>query len=123
MTVFTEGKHTAEHIIEEIGVSFSREEITVVSGAGVILPGTVLGKITASGKYKPATATGSDGAQIASVVSIYGCDATSADAKVVVSARGTVVNSKLVTYGSTIDDAAKKAAANVQLAASGIIVR
>ena len=123
MAVFTEGKHAAEHVMEELGVNYSRETVTVVSGAGVILPGTVLGKITASGKYKPATATGSDGAQVASVVAIYGCDATSADAAVVVSARATTVNGKLITYGATIDDATKKAAANAQLLSAGIVVR
>lgn len=123
MAALTEGKHPAEHILDELGVNYSRDVITVVSGSGVIVPGTVLGKITASGKYKPATATGTDGAQVASVVSIYGCDATSADATVVVSSRATAVNSNLITYGATIDDATKKAAANAQLLAAGIVVR
>ena len=123
MVTLNEGRYPEEHLLWEPNRDYCREVITVLSGSGVIEPGTVLGKITASGKYKPATATGTDGAQVASVVSVYGCDATSADATVLASVRLTAVNGKQIVYGATINDDAKKAAANAQLAAVGIVVR
>ena len=123
MTVFTEGRHAAEFVMEELGVNFARDTITIVSGAGVIAPGTVLGKITASGKYKPSTATGADGGQTAVALNLYEVDATSADVEVAAITRGATVNGKLIAYDSTVDDDAKKAAKATQLAAAQIIVR
>ena len=39
-------------VFEECGITrYSRENIVVVSGSGPLPTGTVLGKITASGKY------------------------------------------------------------------------
>lgn len=123
MPALVEGKHTAEHIIEEIGIGYARETVIMVSGSGKVIAGTPLGKLTANGKYKPVTATGSDGGQIAVAVSIYDCDATSADALIVVSARATVLNGKMLTYPATINDAPKRAAVIAQLATVNILVR
>lgn len=123
MTVFTEGRHAAEFLMEELGVNHARDTITIASGSGVVEAGTVLGKITASGKYKPSTATGSDGAQTAVALNIYKVDATSADVQVAAVTRGASVNGKIIAYDATVDDATKKAAKAAQLAAVGIIVR
>lgn len=124
MTTFTEGRHPGEFLLSEANFHRSRDEITIASGSGKIEPGTVLGLVTASGKYKPATdTTGDDGAETAVAIALYGVDATSADAKVAAITRDAEVKGHALVYGSTIDNDNKKAAARGQLAGVGIIVR
>jgi len=50
MTVLIEARHPGEFLMTEANGQRSRETITIASGAGIIAPGTVLGKVTASGK-------------------------------------------------------------------------
>ena len=129
MTVFTEGRYPGEFLLSEANGSLSREVVTVVSGSGVIAPGAVLGKFTSganSGKYSLAPNAAADpnvGNQTAVAVALYGCDATSTDQKIVIVARDAEVNSNMLSYASSVDDATKKAAKATQLAAVGIIVR
>lgn len=53
--------------------------VTVVSGSGVVDVGTVMGKVTASGKYKPYASGNSDGSQTPVGFLTEKVDATSAD--------------------------------------------
>ncbi|OHD13232.1 MAG: hypothetical protein A2Y41_07835 [Spirochaetes bacterium GWB1_36_13] len=53
--------------------------ITVVSGSGELKAGTVLGKITASGKYKPYLKTNTDGSEEAKCILTADIDATAGD--------------------------------------------
>jgi len=76
MTVLTEGRHPGEFLMTEANGQRSRDSITIASGAGIIAPGTVLGKITASGKYLASAAGATDGSQTAVAIALYGCDAT-----------------------------------------------
>ena len=128
-TVFTEGRHPGEALLSEGNGQISRGTAVVVAGSGVIAPGSVLGKYTSganSGKYSLAPNAAADpdvGNQTAVAVALYGCDATSADQKLVVVARDAEVNINLLAYASSVDDATKKAAKATQLAAVGIIVR
>jgi predicted metalloprotease with PDZ domain len=103
--------------------AYSRETVTVASGAGKLATGTVLAKVTASGKYVAAAASGSDGTQTAVAVLVTPVDATSADQKAVVVARDAIVGHAGLTYGATINDSTKRATANGQLGAVGILVR
>ncbi|ACL57429.1 head decoration protein [Methylobacterium nodulans] len=57
---FTEGRHTAEFLKSEAEGYRSRENITVASGSGVLMPGTVLGRIT-SGAATAAAKAGNAG--------------------------------------------------------------
>lgn len=129
MAPLTEGRHAAEFLMSEAQGKLSRENVTIVSGSGVIAPGAVLGKYTSganAGKYSLAPNAAADpdvGNQVAVAVALYGCDATSADQKIAVIARSAEVNGNLLSYDASRNDAPKKAAANVQLAAVGIIVR
>ncbi|WP_018261893.1 head decoration protein [Methylobacterium sp. WSM2598] len=107
----------------EDGSYRSRDTAVIASGSGKLASGTVLAKLTASGKYVPAAASGSDGSQTAVAVLLFPVDATSADAKAVVLSRDAVVSHAGLIYGSTINDATKRAAADGQLGAAGIIVR
>lgn len=119
----TEGRHTAECILSEANGQRSREVITVLSGEGVLVVGTVLAKVTASGKYVAAVASAADGSQTAVAVLLEQVDATSADAEALVLARDAEVNGNTLTYDSSVDDGTKKAAKVTQLTAVGIIVR
>lgn len=101
----------------------SRDTAIINTGAGKLVSGTVLAKLTATGKYVPAAAAGSDGSQTAVAILVFPVDATSADAKAVIVSRRATVSHAGLTYGATINDATKRAAANGQLAATGIIVR
>lgn len=59
----------------------SRDEITVVSGAGVLEAGQVLGKIQASGKFTKYDAGASNGSEVAVGVLYSHVDASEEDAK------------------------------------------
>lgn len=123
MTVFTEGRHTAEFVVSEANGFRSRETVTVVSGQGKLEPGAVLGKITASGKYALTTVAAVDGSENAVAVLRTAVDATSADAEAVVIARDAEVNGAHLSYGADVDQPAEIAAKVAGLATVGIIVR
>ena len=93
----TETNHAGEHIVEELGSpQFCREEVTIVSGQD-LAAGTVVGKITASGKYAVYDNGAADGTQTAAGVLFDAVDASGGDAAGVITARGAVVNADLLT--------------------------
>ena len=77
MTVLIEGRHPGEFLMSEANRQRSRGNITIASGAGIIAPGTVLGKVTASGKYVASAIGATNGSETAVAVALYGCDAIS----------------------------------------------
>ena len=100
------------------------EEITVASGAGKLRAGTVLGKITASGKFvlhDPALANGAE--LTANAVILFDeVDATAADAKAVATVRGPrVINKNMLFYKSGMT-APQILAVNTSLRAKGLAV-
>lgn len=126
MPALTEARHAGEFILSEANGHRSRDKITVVSGAGVLAAGTVLGRLTASGKYEPSTNAAADpatGSHTAVAVLMYPVDATSADVDVTAITRDAEVNVNMLSYHSSVDNGAKRAAKHTQLAAVGIIVR
>ena len=54
----------------------SRDRVAIPAGTGLIFAGTVLGKITATGKYVPSPHSGSDGSQTAIAIAFDDIDAT-----------------------------------------------
>lgn len=96
---------------------YSREEVTVISGAGELASGTVLGKITASGKYTPVTVAAVDGSEDAAGILLEAVDATAADAPAVIIARDAIVSNQGLTYGADVDTANERAAVHAALAA------
>lgn len=73
MTTLTQGIENLEFLISEANGKLSREMVTVTVAGGVPLPsGTVLGKITATGKYIKYLDSASDGSQVAAAVLGYG---------------------------------------------------
>jgi hypothetical protein len=84
----------------------------------------VLGRVTASGKWKLATASGSDGAQNAAGVLLYPVDARLIDAIGIVLARGPAIVSRAgLAYDASVSDAARITAKLGQLTALGIVPR
>lgn len=102
---------------------YSRDEVTILTGVGKIVPGAVLGKVTTSGKYKVLTPAASDGTEVASRISLQYADATSADApRTVVLSRHAEVVAQALVWPVGINGT-QKAAALAQLEAAGIVAR
>jgi len=101
---------------------YSRELITVAAGQN-LPPGTVLGVITASGKYKRLDPSAKDGTQAACAVLLQACDASQAErANIPAACRHAIVSSHALAWPETIT-AAEKLAATAQLKALGVLVR
>ena len=123
MTVLYQPATMGDVLKYEVNPNFTRETVTLLAGTAYPV-GSVLGRITASGKYKLATSGGSDGAQTAGAVLLYAVDATLADAVGIVVARGpSIVSRASLAYDATVDDGAKITTKIGQLAAVGIIAR
>ena len=121
MAVLTEGTHTGEFLISEANGYRSRDTIVVLTGE-VLNAGTIIGKVTASGKnvrYDPVSSNGSE--TVAGIV-FGNIDATDADANAVIISRDSEVNNELLTYSDGAD-ASAITTANTELEALGIIVR
>lgn len=121
--LYTEGRHPGEFLLSEAQGERSREAVTVASGAGIIAPGTVLGRVTATGFFVPSPATGADGSQTAVAVALYGCDATTSAQRIAVIQRDAEVRADALVYAASVNDGPTRAAKATQLAANGIIVR
>lgn len=123
MSVLTQPPTMGDVLKYEINPNFTRETVTLLAGTNYPV-GAVLGRITASGKMKLSTATGTDGAQNAAAVLPYDVDATAADATGIVVMRGPAIVAKAaLVFDASVDDAAKTAAKHAQLTALGIIPR
>ena len=123
MPVLTQPPTMGDVLKYELNPNFTRETVTLLAGTKYPV-GAVLGRITASGKFKLSTATGTDGAQNAAAVLLYATDTTAADQNAVVIVRGPAIVSKAaLVFDASVDDAAKTAPKHAQLTALGIIPR
>lgn len=96
MVVKTEGKHTGEFILSEGNGTISREEVTIAAAAPAMVAGTLVGKISASGKYAPYSNVAGDGTDTAAGVLYTNVADSAADQKAVIIARDAeVVKSEL----------------------------
>lgn len=122
MATFNEPVRPLEFMISEANGQLSREQVTIVSGAGALKAGTVLGKISASGKYQTydnASATAAVNA--AAAILCYDVDATSADQIASVIVRQAEVHSAGLLWGT--NDSTGITAGKADLLALGVIVR
>ncbi len=110
----------------ELNGNYTREAVTLKAGTNYAL-GAVLGRITASGKYRlspAAQVVGDEGAETAVAVLIEAVDATAADKPGLVIARGPAIVSKAaLVFDPSVDQAAEKDAKHAQLATAGIVPR
>ena len=108
----------------ELNPDYCREIVTVASGAGKLGVGSVLGKITSSGKYVLSDPAATDGSETAAALLLEEVDATSADAKALVILRGPAIASKAaLVFHSNVNTQAEKDAKYSELADIGIVVR
>jgi len=108
-----ENRRDGCYLGESAALNIINEEIIIASGQGVLYPGTVIAKITASGKYAIHDTAASDGSQLPANAAILfnRVDATSADQKAVGTINGpATINGNMLTYKSGMNTAGKKAA-------------
>ena len=116
----TETQHANAAIIFELG-SYSRDELTIVSGQN-LKANAVLGKITASGKYKEYDNGASDGSEVAAAVLLADTDASAADKQAACLTRVAEVHAGELVWKSGASQGDKDAGA-ADLATKLIIVR
>lgn len=117
-------KRDGWYLGESAAPNIINEEIIVASGAGKLDAGTVIAKITASGKYVVHDTALSNGAQLPAnaVILFNSVDATSADQKAVATVRGpATINGNNLTYKSGMTNNDKIAARNA-LRAKGLAI-
>ena len=105
-------------------IAYCREVVVVNDSAATFAVGTVLGKVTASGKYKKALETAVDGSKVAAAIVIQetAIPATTAT-KVIVLVRGPSAVSKAgLVLDATYNDDTKKGVVYADLLAKGIKV-
>ncbi|WP_127110221.1 head decoration protein [Pararhodobacter zhoushanensis] len=123
MTVLTQPAMMGDVLKYEVNPNYTRETVTLLAGTAYSV-GSVLGRITASGKYTLSPETGSDGSETALGVLLYAVDATLSDAIGLLLARGpAIVSRAALAFDSSVDDPAKIAVKVGQLTALGIIPR
>jgi head decoration protein D len=121
MTVLTQPPGMGDVLKYEVNPNYTRDTITLLAGMPYPV-GSVLGRITLSGKYALASDGGTDGAEVAAAVLLYPVDATLADALGIVVTRGPAIVSRAgLAYDATVNDAAKITTKITELAALGII--
>lgn len=121
MTTLVEGKHPGGFLVWEAFRDYTRETITVA--AGTLEPGTVLGKITASGHYAAHDPAATDGTETAVAVLWGKADASAGEVPAVALVRGPAIvnrNDLVWPEGATEPQIA---AATTALAALGILLR
>lgn len=120
-TLQTEHNHAGACIISQAPGHFSFENVTIVSGQN-LWPNTVIGKVTASGKYAQHDNNAGDGTEVAAAVLYDRVDATGGDVVAAAIVRNAEVNGKVLVYATT-SPAVDTAAAAADLLAQKIIVR
>lgn len=107
----------------EPSLGYCRETVVINDAAADLKIGTVLGVVTATGKYKVCVQTATDGSQNAAAVLMEDKTiANSTDTKVLALVRGPAIVSKSgLVLDASFDQDTEKAAAYASLAAKGIV--
>jgi hypothetical protein len=123
MTTLTEGRHPGGFLVWEVLRDYTRETITLASGAGKLETGTVLGKITSGGKFTQLAPAASNGSQTAAGILWGPADASAADAPAVVVLRGPAIVNRNELVWPTGATEPQITAATAALTALGILLR
>lgn len=126
--MFVKTPSAASYLVSEANGTRSRDVVTIAEGVHA-LPGTVLGKVTATGHYvplDPANGSGEgqspDGSQTAAAVLFAEVDATLGEKPGVITARDAEVAAHALLWPTGITEQ-QKTAALAQLAQAGIVAR
>jgi hypothetical protein len=123
MAPLTEGKTPGDFMLFEENSFYSRDEVTIASGAD-LEPGTVLGQITASGKYIACDHAAVDGSEVAKAVLYTPAAAATADVtNAVVIARHVRVRRFGLTFDANFTTATQRDGAVAELKAVGILAK
>lgn len=123
MPALTKGPTEGDILKFDLDKNYTREVVTLLTGTNYKI-GSVLGQVTASGKYTLSPATGSTGEETAVAVLLENVDASSADKSGVVLRRGPAIISRAdLVFAASVSDDTKKAAKIKQLVSAGIIAR
>lgn len=124
MAMQTKPKGAGDFIVSEANGHRSREAVMVTVPAGGLEPGTVLGKITSSGKRVPLNPTGSNGSEVVDGILIFGAAATGAARDVRMSAlvRDAEVHDEMLVYPAGATSAQISTAKN-GIRALGLAIR
>ena len=123
MPTLTQAPMQGDIVKFQINPNYTNEAITVLLGTNY-KSGAVLGKITASGKYKLAVVGAVDGSAVAVAVLLNPADATLADATGIILARGPVIVSKAaLVFDASVNTAPLTATKHAELTAVGIVPR
>ncbi len=122
MTALSNRIRAGGFIQSEANWSRSRDKVTIDGSTGgelnkTLYAGSVLGKLTATGKYVLSAISGSDGSQVASAVLLEDVVVTG-DVVVGVLARDAEVRAEDLTYDATVVTSGNKDTKNAQLAAT-----
>lgn len=83
----TEARRTGEFLLSESSGTRSREEVTIDLSAAAMVAGTVVSKLTATGKYVAYDDVGTDGSEVAAGILYAPVADSAADQKAVVLVR------------------------------------
>ena len=123
MTTLVKGQYPGGFLVWEVLRDYTRDTVTLASGAGKLAPGTVLGRITTGGNYTVLTPGASNGSQNAAGILWGQADATDAAAPAVMLLRGpALVNHHEIIWPEGITEGQTNTAI-AALAALGIILR
>ena len=120
MTAKTENPRAGDFLLSEAAGTYSRENR--ILGAGTLKAGTVLGQITASGKFVQLAPKADDGSEDVAGVLWAGADASAGDVAVVTIERAAEVKADALIWPDTIE-VGEKTTALGQLEAAGIVLR
>lgn len=124
MTTKTDHLGTGAFLKSEGPGHISRDTIVIASGTGIVLAGTVLGKVTASGKYVPYNDDGTDdGTRTAAAILYADVDATDADVSAVGITRQAEVWTDRLIWGAGVTTPTEKTNGLADLAAKFVIAR
>lgn len=119
--VATMPKFSHDWLVHELDAQLFRRAGVIASGSGVVTTGLVLGRVTASGKYKPLDPAATDGTQNAAAIVLNRVDATAADAETAILVGNAQIVPSQLTWPAAADTTNERNAALAQLAALGII--
>ena len=123
MPTLTQAPSQGDVVKIQFDPNYTNEAITLLLGTNY-KSGAVLGKITASGKYKLAVVGAVDGSAVAVAVLLNPADATLADATGIILARGPAVVSKAaLVFDSSVNTVPLTATKYAELTTVGIVPR
>jgi hypothetical protein len=122
MTTFTETAHPMEGIVSEAAGMRSRDAVTI-GASQTLLPGAVLGMITATKQYVALAPEAADGSQTAAAIALYPATTGAGETAVIAALKRDCEFRKEALQFAAGVDATEQVAAIAQLAALHIIIR